>query len=76
MSTAGILIIGNEILTGNVQDENTPYLLRELRRQGVDVPRLLEEALAAHPGLSARITAPLGSVAEIADLILATVPED
>jgi FAD synthetase len=40
MSTAGILIIGNEILTGKVQDENTPYLLRELRRQGVDVPRV------------------------------------
>src|SRR5262245_37739159 len=40
MSTAGIIIIGNEILTGKVQDENTPYLLRELRRQGVDVPRV------------------------------------
>ena len=40
MSTAGILIIGNEILTGKIQDENTPYLLRELRRQGVDVPRV------------------------------------
>ena len=38
MSSAGILIIGNEILTGKIQDENTPYLLRELRRQGVDVP--------------------------------------
>jgi len=40
MSSAGIVIIGNEILTGKVQDENTPYLLRELRRQGVDVPRV------------------------------------
>ena len=40
MSTAGILIIGNEILTGKVQDENATYLLRELRRQGVDVPRV------------------------------------
>lgn len=40
MSTAGIVIIGNEILTGKVQDENTPWLLRELRRQGVDVPRV------------------------------------
>lgn len=40
MSTAGIVIIGNEILTGKVQDENAPYLLRELRRQGVDVPRV------------------------------------
>src|SRR5262245_30573943 len=41
MSTAGILIIGNEILTGKIQDENTPYLLRELRKQGVDVPRVV-----------------------------------
>jgi molybdenum cofactor synthesis domain-containing protein len=40
MSTAGIVIIGNEILTGKIQDENTPYLLRELRKQGVDVPRV------------------------------------
>jgi FAD synthetase len=37
MSTAGILIIGNEILSGKVQDENTPYFLRELRTLGVDV---------------------------------------
>jgi molybdenum cofactor synthesis domain-containing protein len=37
MSTAGILIIGNEILSGKVQDENTPYFLRELRALGVDV---------------------------------------
>ncbi len=40
MSTAGLLIIGNEILSGKVQDENTPYLLRELRVQGVDVGRV------------------------------------
>jgi FAD synthetase len=37
MSTAGILIIGNEILSGKIQDENTPYLLGELRRLGVQV---------------------------------------
>jgi molybdenum cofactor synthesis domain-containing protein len=40
MSTAGILIIGNEILTGKVEDENAPYLLRELRKRGVDVHRV------------------------------------
>lgn len=40
MSTAGILIIGNEILSGKIQDENAPYLLRELRAQGVDVERV------------------------------------
>lgn len=37
MSTAGILIIGNEILSGKIRDENTPYLLDRLRGQGVEV---------------------------------------
>lgn len=40
MSTAGLLIIGNEVLSGKVTDENTPYLLTELRKQGVDVARV------------------------------------
>lgn len=40
MSTAGLLIIGNEILSGKIQDENSPFLLQELRAQGVDVMRL------------------------------------
>jgi len=39
-STAGILIIGNEILSGKFPDENAPYLLKELRPQGVDVHRV------------------------------------
>ncbi len=38
--TAAILIIGNEILSGKVTDENSPYLSRELRSLGVDVKRL------------------------------------
>ena len=40
MSTAGLLIIGNEVLSGKVEDQNTPYLLAELRKQGVDVGRV------------------------------------
>jgi molybdenum cofactor synthesis domain-containing protein len=40
MSTAGILIIGNEILTAKVQDENAPYLLRGLRELGIQVRRV------------------------------------
>ena len=40
MSTAGILIIGNEILSGKIQDENAPFLLAELRSLGVDVERV------------------------------------
>lgn len=41
MPTAGILIIGNEILSGKVIDTNSPYLCRELRGLGVDVERIL-----------------------------------
>ena len=41
MSSAGILIIGNEILSGKVVDENSPYLCHELRELGVDVERIL-----------------------------------
>jgi len=41
MPTAGILIIGNEILSGKVTDTNSPYLCRELRTLGVDVERIL-----------------------------------
>ena len=39
--TAGIIIIGDEILTGKVQDTNTFFLTRELRGRGVTVCRVL-----------------------------------
>jgi molybdenum cofactor synthesis domain-containing protein len=39
--TAAVLIIGNEILSGKVTDENSPYLLGELRSLGVHVKRLV-----------------------------------
>ena len=38
--TAGILIIGNEVLSGKVADQNSPYLARELRALGVEVQRI------------------------------------
>ncbi len=38
--TAGIVIIGNEILSGKVQDVNAVYLLRELRLLGIDVKKV------------------------------------
>jgi molybdenum cofactor synthesis domain-containing protein len=41
MPTAGILIIGNEILSGKVVDTNSPYLCAELRALGVDVERIV-----------------------------------
>ena len=39
--SAGIIIIGNEILSGKVADTNAPFLTRELRALGVDLQRIL-----------------------------------
>ena len=39
--TAGIVVIGNEILSGKVVDANSPYLCQELRPLGVDVQRVV-----------------------------------
>jgi FAD synthetase len=41
MSTAALLVIGNEILSGKVRDTNSPYLSIELRKLGVDLERIL-----------------------------------
>lgn len=38
--TAGIIIIGNEILSGKIQDSNSFFLARELRALGVSVMRI------------------------------------
>jgi len=38
--TAAIIVIGNEILSGKTRDENSPYLVRELRDLGVDVRKI------------------------------------
>lgn len=40
LTTAGIIIIGNEILSGKVRDDNSYYLACELRTLGVDVKRI------------------------------------
>ena len=40
LKTAGIIIIGNEILSGKVQDVNSFYLASELRSLGVDVRKI------------------------------------
>lgn len=41
MKTAGIIIIGNEILSGKVTDINSPYLCQELRALGVEVQQII-----------------------------------
>jgi len=39
--TAGLVVIGNEILSGKVTDTNTPFLARELRSLGVSLERVV-----------------------------------
>ncbi len=39
--TAGILVIGNEILSGKVTDENSPFIARGLREVGVELCRIV-----------------------------------
>ena len=38
--TAGIIIIGDEILSGKVQDLNSQFMAKELRLRGIDVRRI------------------------------------
>ncbi len=40
MSSAAIIVIGNEILSAKVEDENGPWLARELRDLGVELRRI------------------------------------
>ena len=40
MPQAGIILVGNEILSGKIIDANAAYLCRELRALGVDVRRI------------------------------------
>jgi molybdenum cofactor synthesis domain-containing protein len=39
--TAAVLIIGSEVLSGKVTDQNSPFLAQELRGLGVEVRRML-----------------------------------
>jgi len=39
--TAGIIVIGNEILSGKVTDENSPFLAAGLRELGVELRRIV-----------------------------------
>jgi molybdenum cofactor synthesis domain-containing protein len=41
MATAAIILIGNELLSGKIEDENGNYLVRRLRGLGVDLRRLI-----------------------------------
>jgi molybdenum cofactor synthesis domain-containing protein len=60
MSTAGIILIGDEILSGKVQDQNARFLIDELRALGVAlkrivvIPDVLEDISAAVVELARR----------------------
>jgi molybdenum cofactor synthesis domain-containing protein len=64
MPTAGILIIGNEILSGKVVDANSPYLCAELRVLGVDVERIV-----TIPDVSEAITREIKAMSEAYDWV-------
>lgn len=60
MATAGLIVIGDEILSGKVADTNTPFLIAELRALGV---RLSEIAVVADDvaGIAATVARFAGS---------------
>jgi len=53
-----------------------PFFLVPGLHAAEDVPRLVAAAALAHPRMRVRVTEATGSVAGIADLILATIPAD
>jgi FAD synthetase len=60
VATAGIVIIGDEILTGKFADENAAFLIGELRALGVElrrivvIPDVLEDIAATVPEFAGR----------------------
>jgi len=52
-----------------------PYMLAPGRHATLDIPGLVEEAARAHPGLTWRVTEPLGLHELIADVVLERVRE-
>ena len=62
--TAGLLVIGEEILSGKVADENSGFLARELRALGVEVRRI--EVI---PDIEAEITEAVRRFSQRFDLV-------
>jgi molybdenum cofactor synthesis domain-containing protein len=60
--TAAVLVIGNEILSGKVEDQNARYLIGELRRLGVSLRRI--EVI---PDVTAEIAARVRAVSPTVD---------
>jgi len=53
-----------------------PYMLGAGRHATEDVPRLVAEAAAAHPGVAHRVTGPLGVHRKLAEVVLERLDED
>ncbi|MEA2697817.1 MAG: hypothetical protein QOI66_2088 [Myxococcales bacterium] len=64
---AAILLIGNELLSGKVEDENARYLVRELRDLGVTVGRI--EVI---PDVAADITESVRALSQRFDLVFSS----
>ncbi|MBJ94232.1 MAG: molybdopterin-binding protein [Rickettsiales bacterium] len=60
-----IVVIGNELLNGKVQDSNSPWLIRRLRDQG-----LVCSGLVCVPDLIEDIAAAVSSAAQKADFVI------
>ncbi len=52
-----------------------PYFLAPGRHSTADIPRMVAEAAAAHPGLAYSVTAPLGLDLRMTDIILDRIRE-
>jgi sirohydrochlorin ferrochelatase len=52
-----------------------PYMLAKGRHAAEDIPRLVQEAAASHPGIATRITEPLGVHPGLGAVVLARVNE-
>lgn len=52
-----------------------PYFLAPGRHSTTDIPRMVTEAAAQHPGLAYSVTAPLGLDPRMSEIILARVEE-
>ena len=65
--TAGIIVIGNEILSGKTRDENSPYLVRQLRDLGVDVRKI-----SVIPDELPRISEEVGLLSKSYDYVFTT----
>ena len=65
MRNAAVLIVGNEILSGDIQDENGPFLIERFVEHGIRVVRMLTV-----PDERETITAELSRLRAVADAVV------